>query len=494
MKKITRRNFLRYSAEGIGCLTAAVHMPMLLPRTASGAVGSNVFNIAVISDTQNYCDNTKSQPSSKAYFIQQTQYIADHKDDMNIVFVSHVGDVVQHGDGTKGTGDVYYGAGAEWDRAVEAMDILEPTGIPFGLAIGNHDYDNYSYSSGSRPLKSTVMWKKYFGSDTYYFADKPWYGGASDDKSFDPGLSSYQTFAAGGKKFLHIALEMEAGDDAIAWAQQVVDAYPNYATIVTTHSYLNPPKKTDHSEPYVVPAERIKASYITNSPGGWNSAQDVWDKFLSKNAQIFLVLCGHAWNSADAGVSNSENIRIDDNDAGLPVYQVLSDYQGNTAAGSPGGDGWFRFMEFDMNTGKIHFVTYSTALDKYAGLNDEWNFNQPPLFSDFSLDVPAQVLDAAPQVDVVSSSFSYSRATKLYTGKLTLTNSSLTALTGTVGLALNDLTSGVTLTNATGTYNSAPAITVSSSGLAEGASIVVPVQFSDPSNAKIAFTPLVFNE
>ncbi|MBL7326001.1 hypothetical protein INQ16_30920, partial [Escherichia coli] len=57
------------------------------------------FTIAVVPDTQNYSDITLSQPRGEATFIQQMQYLADQKDQKNIVFVSFVGDLIQHGDG-----------------------------------------------------------------------------------------------------------------------------------------------------------------------------------------------------------------------------------------------------------------------------------------------------------------------------------------------------------------------------------------------------------
>ena len=90
--------------------------------------------------------------------------------------------------------------------------------------------------------------------------------------------------------------------------------------------------------------------------------------------------------------------------------------------------------------------------------------------------------------------FVYNRATRLYTGDLTITNTGAANFTGTLGVALNNLTSGVTLTNAAGTYNSAPYVTASTSGLVAGASITIPLTFSDSSNAKINFTPVEFQE
>ncbi|HEY5957982.1 MAG TPA: metallophosphoesterase, partial [Polyangiaceae bacterium] len=355
-----------------------------------------VFTIAVIPDTQNYVDYTKPQPASFETFKKEMSYLAANKSRLNLAFVTHVGDVVQHGDGTNGTeGDVTYGAGSEWDLAREAMSLLAVSGVPFGMSPGNHDYDNYSYTTNFAPLVSNVMWKSYFGSDSSFFRHKSWYGGASDELAFSPGLSSFQVFEAGNKLFLHISLEMEAGDAALAWAQSVINSHKGYATIVTTHAFIDPPADDDDSMPLEVPAERIPAStrYLNGSPGGWNDAQGVWDKFISKNDQIFMVLSGHAWGASVNGVSKSENLRIDLNKAAHPVYQLLSDYQGNKL-GSSGGDGWLRLMEFDTRRNSIHFITYSPVLNKYAGQDEEYTFNQAPEFSDFELPMPVQVVSA----------------------------------------------------------------------------------------------------
>jgi hypothetical protein len=76
------------------------------------------------------------------------------------------------------------------------------------------------------------------------------------------------------------------------------------------------------------------------------------------------------------------------------VCQVLVDYQGNTSA-SAGGDGWLRFITFDLEAGTTRFRTYSPTLDKSAGQMGEHTFNQPPLFSDFTLPVPPQVTQSS---------------------------------------------------------------------------------------------------
>jgi hypothetical protein len=383
----------RSSRRGVEAVLLAAGALLL---TGAGAARSgDAFTIAVIPDTQNYVDELRPQPGSLQTFKDETRYLADHKSELDLVFVTHVGDVVQHGDGTNGQpGDASYGAGAEWARAAEAMDILAASGVPFGMSIGNHDYDNHGHAAGNRPLQGARAWKKHFGAGSRYFAGKPWYGGASEGLAHDPGLSSYQVFPAGGRDFLHIALELEAGDAALAWAQSVVDTHRGYPTIVTTHEYMGPPANGDDRPPLEANAARIAATYMKGSPGGWNDAQQVWEKLIAKNDQIFMVVCGHAWAPAIDGVSKAQNVMIGMNDAGHPVYQVLSDYQGNSRV-SPGGDGWLRLMRFDLRAHAIHFTTYSPTLGKYAGRGGEWTFHQPPTFSDFTLPMPVQIANAA---------------------------------------------------------------------------------------------------
>lgn len=304
MQNFSRRDFLKFSVAGASGLATVLNFPMLRRGLTLASPGSDFFTIAVISDTQNYVDVTHTQPLNENFFISQTKYLADHMNDLKLAFVTHVGDVVQHGDGTNGTpGDNSCGAGAEWVLATKAMDILDAAGAPFGMSIGNHDYDNFSYLSGELPLVSKAFWIKHFGSGSKYFLGKPWYGGASDKLTCNPGLSSCQTFSASGKKFLHISLEMEPGDNAIAWAQGVIDSHPGYATIVTTHSYLSPPPWGDNNLPLAGPAVRNDAGYLVNSPGGWNDATGVWNKLIATNGQIFMVLCGHSWTPTVDGVS-----------------------------------------------------------------------------------------------------------------------------------------------------------------------------------------------
>jgi hypothetical protein len=442
MKDFTRRDFLKFGSAGMAGVATAVSVPLLGGQLPLAGPDSEFFTIAVISDTQFYVDGTQPQPLNESFFLDQTNYLAKNRDRLKLSFVTHVGDVVEHGDGSTVNFPVNYGTpqNIEWLNAMKAMDVLDATGVPFGMCIGNHDYDNMFYSEpeGYPPLVSTPSWwKKYFGSSSKYFRGRPWYGGASDEVGYistgaggrgtgeyppagtpcNHGLSSYQFFWGGSKKFLHISLELEASNEAIAWAQGVLNSYPDYPTIVTTHSYISPPAWGDNNPPLDPsdPAKRNAARWLIGSPNGCNAAQSVWTKLIAPNNQIFLVLCGHSWTATESveapsgkvtGVSRGENVRIDNNNYGNPVYQVLTDYQGNTTLGSAGGDGWYRFMQFDMESNNIHFYTlnaYETIKTRQKVLAGQTviysdgmsDFDQPQGFSDFSLAMPVRVLKAS---------------------------------------------------------------------------------------------------
>lgn len=353
------------------------------------------FTVAVLPDTQNYADATLPQPRGVETFVQQMQYLVDTREEKNIVFATFVGDIVQHGDGQfrtkaeEGASEPfrYWDTRAEWDYANRAISVLSRSPIPFGMSPGNHDYDNFSWWDGegspgaSRPLSTGRVWELYFGPDSRHFAGKPWYGG-----SFKQGLNSYQYFTGGDKRFLHLSLEMEPTPAALDWAQKVIDDNPGLPVIVTTHEWLSPgtQQRSNAWKHYFEGSDHLPPD-------------EVWNRFIRKNSAIFLILSGHNFTPTRNGMSDGENLRIDKNDAGYPVYQVLQDYQGNTVGpdGQPGsangGAGWLRFIEFDTDTRKMHFYTWSPLLNRHAGRDGNLPFGTPAHMSDFVLDFPPQL-------------------------------------------------------------------------------------------------------
>jgi len=99
---------------------------------------------------------------------------------------------------------------------------------------------------------------------------------------------------------------------------------------------------------------------------------------------------------------------------------------------------------------------------------------------------PGSTAPPAPgNIVVTSSALVYSRATKLYSGTLTITNNSSSPISGTVTVELTNLTAGVTF------EGGSPDVVFPSVTLNPGQSTSLPISFSDPSNARIQFTPVV---
>jgi hypothetical protein len=265
----------------------------------------------MLPDTQHY---------SRRYhemFTAQTEWIKENRDKENIVFVTHVGDIVN--DRKKDTN--------QWVVAQKAMSVLDGV-VPWGVAIGNHDYDN----TACRPEQASIF-LEYFGPQQ--FRKYPWFGGASTN-----GLNSYQLFSAGGIDFVALHLELDVPDFAIDWAAEVLRTHPQRAAFVTTHSYLNGVSGTNGYNDAVTKRD--------------NTGEEVWNKLIRCHPQIFMVLCGHHQRTVAYH-------QVSTNAAGARVAEILADYQ----KWKNGGDAWLRLLRFDLAKKEIQNLTYSPALKEF---------------------------------------------------------------------------------------------------------------------------------
>ena len=97
------------------------------------------------------------------------------------------------------------------------------------------------------------------------------------------------------------------------------------------------------------------------------------------------------------------------------------------------------------------------------------------------------------QVSITQSGFGRNRATGIWTATLTLKNTGAKSIAGPVQVGLSNLTTGVLMTNNTGSAFGYPFLTVSSGALAPGASLSLPIQFTNPSNLLINYTPVTYS-
>jgi len=295
------------------------------------------FTVVVLPDTQSYVSN----PSYSAIFGAQTQWIVNTKDSLNAVFVSHVGDIVEHIDSSV----------QEWQDVGGYMATLDSSGVRSNMALGNHDM-----SAGGVANR----FDEYFPVSRYEGFD--WYGGyLGSEPLYDPvnrqNKDNYELFSVGSLDFLVIHLEDDVPSYALNWADRILEAYPNRRAIIATHAYLS----SSGSRP-------TSATYRTDDG---NSAETVWQQLIKPHCNVFLVVNGHELGEAR---------RTDLNDCGEPVYQVVQDYQGR----ANGGDGWLRYFTFSPDDNRIYAYTYSPT--RNGGLGEfETDAN-----SQFTLDYDMQ--------------------------------------------------------------------------------------------------------
>ncbi len=302
--------------EGKKMSKSKIVLMALLALSITSLCSAASFRIAALPDTQLY---SQDYP---AIFTSQTQWIVNNKTIKQIEFVTHLGDVVNHGDDS-----------GEWANALTSMAILDGQ-VPYSVCAGNHDYH-----VGANKWEGPQEFLTNFGASRY--SGYGWYGGTDRQ-----GLSHYQIFTAAGRDWLHLNLEFAPDDEVLQWAQGVIDANPTLPVIVSSHLLV-----TDSPED----ADGFSGIYAKSGAVASNGGLGMYFKFIAQNDQIFMTLNGH--HAAYTGV-NTLNYP---NEYGNNVLMMLSDYQ----AESNGGNGYMRLIEIDLDNNQINIQTYSPYLNDY---------------------------------------------------------------------------------------------------------------------------------
>ena len=277
------------------------------------------FAIVILPDTQNYTQFAGNFPQYPA----QTQWIWDHRNTDRIVAVLHNGDVVQHGNMRE----------IEWDRADQAMAKLETEtanfrdGIPYGIAVGNHD--NGSYVHDDKPF-STTRFNKHFG--VARFKDRAYYGGHYGDSNDN----SWILVRAGNLDVLMVSLEYrgELGQDpkVLEWVQGVFEDHPDALGIVNSH-------------------------HIVKANGDFSAEGKQIYNAVKTAPNVQLMTSGHI---------KEFRARRTDTFMGRKIHSMLADYQDLIvkADGCAGGCGYMRIWRFSPKKNQLKVETYSPALKK----------------------------------------------------------------------------------------------------------------------------------
>ena len=298
-------------------------------------VQSPDFTIVALPDTQMYSQDFP------ANFTSQTQWIANNQSGLNIKFVVGLGDIVNVGNST-----------TQWNNAMASIGVMDTAGVPYALAIGNHDYNNSDAFLRTDTYSDSSFYNQYVGISHYQ--GRSYYGGST----YPPGENDnfYAVMTINGDTYLFLMIEYWPRDGAITWAQSVLAAYPNAKVIVVSHGYLG----TDGFR---------TGPHNCGGPGSWggdNNGEDMWSKLISQYPNIIMVLNGHLPNPPQ-GHEFVQGMN------GTLINEIMADYQDDPN----GGNGYLRILTFHPTLHTLDVQTYSPTLSMY--LNDSENQFTVPL-------------------------------------------------------------------------------------------------------------------
>lgn len=290
------------------------------------------WTLAILPDTQTY-----AYPETSAMFYSQTGFLRDHAADLNLKYVLQEGDVVNDN------------LNWQWDIARGAMDQLNGV-VPYAMVTGNHDV-GVNGSPGNR--ESAFNNPMYFGPGSYYASQSSIGGFYSTTKT----ASSWHTFNDGTQNWLIMNLEWAPQNEVLTWADQILDAHPDYRTIVLTHAYMYSDNNRydwpkygtgQYGNPHSIPP-----IWLGPPDNVVNDGEEIWNKLIRTHNNVDFVFSGHV-------LSPGTGYRSDLSDGGHVVHQLLANSQDD-----PNGRGNMRLLEFKTD-GSVDVRTYSPWFDRYT--------------------------------------------------------------------------------------------------------------------------------
>ena len=229
------------------------------------------YSFAVVGDTQYLVENDVNWGVTNTATLYD--WIVANKYEKNIKAVFGMGDIVDESNKSE-----------QWEWAKTNISKLDGV-LPYYLLRGNHDY--------------TSHFNEYFNNSAYtsQFTDEDiadQSGCFYQDGKID---NAYTKLTVGKTKYLVMLLDYLPTDEALEWANSVVAANPDYKVIVTTHDYL-----------------AADGSWSTEkSSDDANVGIDIWQDFVSRHQNIFLVLCGHENGNTNGKILKLESTGVNGN-------------------------------------------------------------------------------------------------------------------------------------------------------------------------------------
>ena len=289
------------------------------------------FEIIAMPDTQFYVSSLNG--GTPAMLTSQTEWVITNRLSRNIAYAAQLGDLTQNGD-IKGASTPNT---TEWLNATNSFYRVENPGrtgltfgIPYGIAVGNHDEEPIGDSTGT-----TTYYNQYFGVP--HFAGRNYYGGhlgSTNNNHFD-------FFSAGGMDFivLYFQYDITGNTNLLAWGDAVLHTNQNRRAIIITHNFGN-----------------------TTTPVNFSPQGLAIYNMAKTHTNVFMMLAGHVTGQGSRADTYNGNT----------IHTFVSDYQGWTN----GGNGFLRIIDFSPANNEVVFQTYSPWTHQYdTGPGSEVWFN-----------------------------------------------------------------------------------------------------------------------
>lgn len=368
---ITKVAFLIAAIFATGCKKDLSDAPVeaaaaLQAKSLAGKVSATPdFTVVLLPDIQ-FTTDPGPEGGVDTMLTEEIKWIKNNRVAENIVYVGGLGDISDSGDQSWSDpqwtvaknnfyGTAAGGSGLE-TAYTDAYGVSYPTGIPYGLSVGNHDQRNSSGVEG--PTQAAAKYNAKFGIS--HFSGRWYYGGSYSGSNNN---SHWQRFTVGTgtdkMSFLVFHLNYDLNYDVPAvtdWAYNIINNNPGWRAIVVTH--------------YMCENGAAPSPWSTQGAGIYNK--------LKVLPNVFMLAGGHI---------TGEGQRQDTyHDHTIRTYQT--DYQGYAR----GGEGYMRIMKFSPSANTVSVKSYSpyrevrgTAPFYYTDANSQFTHPfltpAPPVFS-----------------------------------------------------------------------------------------------------------------
>lgn len=278
------------------------------------------YSIILLPDTQYY---TRERHGGTMPMMEaQVSWIIKNAKRHGIASVFHLGDISDQGDVDE----------VQWQRAAAALYKLEkavspamPDGIPYCLAVGNHDQKFPRVGDKIGDGGPAELYNKYFGVP--HFKGKSYYGGhyGKDNNNY------YVLFDAGQEKGVVISLEYmrpRKDPDVLKWAAGVLKKHSDRRAFVITHYTMSPGLESRYSPDGKAIYEALKGF-----------------------PNLVFIAGGHV---------TGEGRRADVHN-GRTVYGIVQDFQFD----GKGGQGFLGIVTLSPRQNRIHVKTYSPFINEW---------------------------------------------------------------------------------------------------------------------------------